>query len=169
MNTHKDSENEELDKIFEISEPPEDTMNNKRQIRDLSSSHYIMHMTVKNFFGIGRITLRFVRKDLDPEVIQEVVEAAGVDKNHPQYEWLSYIAKQSFKLAEIADFLGFLNSLEIEEVKITPVEIEPIDSDRQVDIGFTEYTLVRVENCSPYLNAGISIPLDIVAYRTEYL
>ena len=168
MKTNTELENVNVSQIVRLSEQQEANMNIKLQNRDLWSNRYNMHMSVRNFLDKDWVDFSFFRWDLDPNVVREMIEAAGFNGSHPDYSSLSSQAHQSFKLGEIAVFLGCLSSLEMTKFNITPAVLQVSDLAIKQENTITVTVGIPSEEFFFSELDDFSLPFEIVGSYNPY-
>ena len=168
MKTQKELENSKVNQIENITEQKEPKMNTQYKIRDLWSNRYNMQMSVKNFMDKDWVDFSFFRWDLDPHVVREMIEAAGFNGSHPDYSSLSSQAHQSFKLGEIAVFLGCLSSLEMTKFNITPAVLQVSDLAIKQENTITVTVGIPSEEFFFSELDDFSLPFEIVGSYNPY-
>ena len=162
METNNEVEKINASQIIKITEPQEADMNMNKKDRGLWINRYNMKMSVRNFLDKDWIDFSFYRTELSPDFERELIEAAGFNGNHHDYQSLSSQVRYTFDLDEIAQFMGCLRDLDIAKFNITPAVLNAANLEIPQERMLTVTVGIPTEEYPFSELDGYTLPFEII-------
>ena len=129
-------------------------------------NRYNISLAAKNFLGKERVGLVLFQPTMDEQLILKILNTAGFMTDHPQFDDLLALAKQTFTIGEVGELLKCFVSVDVTKVRVKRAFMEAEESSHGEGEGQVAYYPLADFFGSQL--EGYSLPFQVMAILYPY-